>query len=187
MEDDLEDVDKSPSAGDGQSSGSKGGESVVNKSGLSPRFLIILAGCSLLVSLLLVAIGLRFITSKRVAPPPVAAATVKYITTMVRPVPQPDNREMLDFILVYDVQGRAMITALRMEAGFRSLPRFKSFEKNPVLFRETVYNFLLQQNAADNTAQTWRSVFGQNLLDYLRVKLPDSCPDIIRMTQIENL
>ncbi len=79
-----------------------------------------------------------------------------------------------------------MITCLRMETWFQSLVKYANFKKKTVVFRDTVYNFLLHQNAADNSARSWHSVLGKNLLDYLSVKLPESCPDKIRLTQVEN-
>lgn len=187
IEDDLGAMEKSLSAKDEHSSESQRGDSTDKKSRRLPLFGMILLLCSLSLGLLLAALGLHFIKSKKVKPSQIQTAKVQYVISLNRPVPQADNREMLDFLIIYQVQGSEMITALRMEAGFRSLSRYANFKKNPVLFRETVYSFLLQQNAAENTAQTWRSVFGKNLLDYLKVKLPESCPDTIRMTQLENL
>jgi hypothetical protein len=40
------------------------------------------------------------------------------VTSIMRPIPLPDYREMLDFLLVYEVGGQKMITAMRMEVGF---------------------------------------------------------------------
>lgn len=170
----LEDITKGPKAVDKTSWG-------------LPRVWKILLLCSFLLCLLLAAVGLYFMKSRLFEASAPATVKVESVTRIIRPVPQPDCRDMLDFLIVYQVQGREVITALRMEAMFQSLLKYEKFKKEPVIFRETVYDFLLRQNAPDNTAKSWRSVFEENLLDYLRIKLPESCPDKIRLTQIENL
>ncbi len=156
------------------------------KSGLSLRLWMILGG-SLLICLLAAAAGFYLMKSKKAAPPSPKTALVNSITSLTRPIPSPDKREVLDFLIAYQVEGRETVTALRMEARFQNLERYARFKKNTVVFRQTVYNFLLGQNAAYNTVKSWDSVFAKNLLDYLRANLPGSCPDKIRLTQVENL
>ncbi len=170
---------------DGNSSGSEGEGAVDKKSGWTPRLWVLLVVCALLLCLLLAAIGLIIKLKKSESPPSVAPG-VKSAKTIIRPVPQLDYREMLDFLIVFKVQDQDMIAALRMEAGFDSMLRYANFKKKTVVFRDTVYNFLLRQNGADNSAKSWQSLLGKNLLDYRKVNLPDSCPDRISLTQVEN-
>jgi hypothetical protein len=56
-----------------------------------------------------------------------------------------------------------------------------------VAFRDTVYAFLMQQNLSRNTLKSWQTILGKDLLDCLRVKLPQSYADTIRLVQVENL
>ncbi|MHC1725546.1 MAG: hypothetical protein AB9866_05975 [Syntrophobacteraceae bacterium] len=109
------------------------------------------------------------------------------ITSIKRPIPVPDYREMLDFLLLYDVGGQKMITALRMEFGYQSPSRYQNFKEQNVLMRDTVYSFLLKQNLSRHTVKSWHSVIERDLLEYLRVQLPHSQADSIRLTQVENL
>ncbi len=105
----------------------------------------------------------------------------------MRPIPMPDYREMLDFLLVYEVEGQKMITAIRMEIGYQSPTRYQNFKEQNVAFRDTVYSFLLKQNLSGNSVKSWHSVLEKDLLDCLRVKLPQSYADTILLTQVENL
>jgi len=105
----------------------------------------------------------------------------------MRPIPMPDYREMLDFLLVYEVEGQKMITAIRMEIGYQSPMRYQNFKEQNVAFRDTVYSFLLKQNLPGNSVKSWHSVLEKDLVDCLRVKLPQSYPDKILLTQLENL
>jgi flagellar basal body-associated protein FliL len=151
----------------------------------SPLFLAIALG-SLVVVCLLAGAAALYVKSRK-ASTKIPKPTVKYITTITRPVPLLKEREMLDFLITYQVQGREVVTALRMEAGFHSFAKHKKFQAQAVIFRQAVYNFLLTQNAANNSLKSWDSVFAKNLLDYLRGNLPQICPDTIRLTQLENL
>ncbi|MGC8490256.1 MAG: hypothetical protein ACP5SH_00835 [Syntrophobacteraceae bacterium] len=163
----------------------KGSEGKGEKSGATFRVLLLI--CSLLVFLLVAMVAVYFVRSRMAATSSPDLSAVPSAVKIVLPVPKPDCREMLDFLIAYKVQGQEVITSLRMEAVFESFRRYADFKNEPVVFRQTVYDFLLHQNAPDNTKKSWQAVFGQNLLDYLRVKLPDCCPDKIRLTQIENL
>jgi hypothetical protein len=109
------------------------------------------------------------------------------VTSIMRPIPMPDYREMLDFLLVYDVEGQKMITALRMEMGYMSPMRYQNFKEQNVAFRDTVYSFLLKQNMPGNSVKSWHSVLENDLGDFLRVKLPQGYPDKILLTQVEDL
>ena len=109
------------------------------------------------------------------------------ITEIMRPVPVPDYREMLDFLLVYEVEGQKMVTAMRVEIVYQSPTRYQNFKEQNAAFRDTVYAFLLRQNLSGNSAKSWHSVLEKDLLDFLRVKLPQGFPDKIALTQVENL
>jgi hypothetical protein len=109
------------------------------------------------------------------------------VTSIMRPIPIPDYREMLDFLLVYEVEGQKMITAIRMEIGYQSPARYQNLKEQNVAFRDIVYSFLLRQNLSGNSVKSWHSVLEKDLADFLRVKLPQSYPDKILLTQVENL
>ena len=96
-------------------------------------------------------------------------------------------RELLDFLLVYDVEGQKIVTALRMEIGYQSATRHRYFKEQNVFFRDIVYSFMLRQNLSKNSTKAWRSVLEKDLCDFLRVKLPQGFPDKITLTQAENL
>lgn len=109
------------------------------------------------------------------------------VTSIMRPIPQPNYLETLDFLLAYDVGGQKMVTAMRMEIGFQSPTRYQNFKEQTVAFRDVVYVFLLRQNLYGNSTKTWRSVVEKDLLDCLMVRLPQSYPDKILLTQVEYL
>ena len=109
------------------------------------------------------------------------------VTSIMRPIPMPDYREMLDFLLVYEVEGQKMITAIRMEIGYQSPMRYQNFKEQNVAFRDTVYSFLLKQNLPGNSVKSWHCVLEKDLVDCLMVRLPQSYPDKILLTQVENL
>ena len=104
-----------------------------------------------------------------------------------RPLPIPDYREMLDFIILNETDRQKTMVALRMEFAFHSPTAYQNFKDQNVIFRDTVYSFLLRQNALRNTHNSWHTVVEKDLLDYLRVKLPQGKADQIRLTQVENL
>jgi hypothetical protein len=116
-----------------------------------------------------------------------ASQRLEPVTSIMRPIPQPDYREMLDFLLVYEIEGQKMITAIRMEIGYQSPTRYQNFKEQNVDFRDAVYSFLLKQNLSRNSVKSWHSVLEKDLLDCLRAKLPQSCADTIVLTQVENL
>ena len=94
---------------------------------------------------------------------------------------------MLDFLLVYEINGQKIITAIRMEIGFQNPTRYQDFKDQNVAFRDMVYSFLMQQNLSGNTVKSWHSVLEKDLFDFLRVKSPQNYADSIRLTQVENL
>jgi len=112
---------------------------------------------------------------------------VKPVTGIMRPIPIPDYKEMLDFLIVYEVEGQKMLTAIRMEIGYQNPVRYQNLKEQNVAFRDTVYFFLLKQNLSGNSVKSWHSVLEKDLADFLRVKLPQSYPDKILLTQVENL
>ena len=93
----------------------------------------------------------------------------------------------LDFLLVYEVEGQKMITAIRMEIGYLSPTRYQNFKEQNVAFRDTVYSFLLKQNIPGNSVKSWHSALENDLVDCLRMRLPQNYPDKILLTQVENL
>jgi hypothetical protein len=105
----------------------------------------------------------------------------------MRPIPLPDYRDMLDFLVVYEMNAQKMIVAIRMEVGFQNPTRYQNCKDQNVAFRDTIYSFLLQQNVSGTTLKTWHSIVEKDLVDYLRVKLPQSYADTIRLAQVENL
>jgi len=107
--------------------------------------------------------------------------------SVMRPIPQPDYREMLDFLLQYESAGQKMITAIRMEIGYQSPTRYQNFKEQNVAFRDAIYTFLLKQNLYGNSVKSWHSILEKDLLDFLMAKLPQSYPDKILLTQVENL
>jgi hypothetical protein len=109
------------------------------------------------------------------------------ITSIMRPIPLPDYRDMLDFLVVYEMNAQKMIVAIRMEVGFQNPTRYQNCKDQNVAFRDTIYSFLLQQNVSGTTLKTWHSIVEKDLVDYLRVKLPQSYADTIRLAQVENL
>lgn len=109
------------------------------------------------------------------------------VTSMKRPIPIPDYREMLDFIVLNETDRQKTMVALRMEFTFNSSNTYQNFKDNNVIFRDTVYLFLQRQNALRYTQGSWHRVVEKDLVEYLRVKLPQSKADKIRLTQVENL
>jgi len=141
---------------------------------------VIMFGSPALCLLLAVA-GFLFIKFKTPTP------RLEPVTSIMRPIPLPDYREMVDFLLVYEIEGQKMITAIRMEVGYQSPTRYQNFKEQKVTFRDVVYSFLLKQNLSGNSVKSWHSVLEKDLLDCLRVKLPQSYADTIVLTQVENL
>jgi flagellar basal body-associated protein FliL len=109
------------------------------------------------------------------------------VTSVKRPVPIPDYREMADFIVLNETDRQKTMIALRMEFAFHSPAAYQNFKDQNVIFRDTVYSFLQRQNALRNTHTSWHTVVEKDLFEYLRVKLPQSKADQIRLTQVENL
>ena len=109
------------------------------------------------------------------------------VTSIMRPIPIPDYREMLDFLIVYEIEGQKMLTAIRMEIEYQSPVRYQNLKEQNVAFRDTVYFFLLKQNLPGNSVKSWHSVLEKDLVDFLMVRLPQSYPDKILLTQVENL
>jgi hypothetical protein len=151
------------------------------------RFRIVLLVCSAALCLLLAA-GLSFVKfGTHFTLFPRHFQKLEPVTSIMRPIPVPDYREMLDFLLVYDVGGQRMITAIRMEIAYQSATRYQNFKEQNVSFRDTIYAFLLKQNLPGNSVKTWHSILEKDLLDSLKVRLPKSYPDNILLTQVENL
>jgi hypothetical protein len=46
---------------------------------------------------------------------------------------------------------------------------------------------LQNQNLPRNNLKLWQSIIEKELLEYLKVKMPQSQADAIRLTQLENL
>jgi hypothetical protein len=113
--------------------------------------------------------------------------TPEPVISIKRPVPIPDYREILDFFILNETDRQKTMVALRMEFTFHSPAAYQVFKDENVHFRDTVYSFLLRQNALRNTRPSWHTVVEKDLFEYLRVKLPQSKADQIRLTQVENL
>ena len=156
--------------------------------GNAPRFKKVLIFGSPALCVLLAVTGFLFIKFKmHTALFGNASPRLEPVTSIMRPIPQPDYREMLDFLLVYEIEGQKMITAIRMEIGYQSPTRYQNFKEQNVAFRDAVYSFLLKQNLSGNSVKSWHSVLEKDLLDCLRAKLPQSYADTIVLTQVENL
>jgi len=112
---------------------------------------------------------------------------VEPVTSITRPIPIPDYREMLDFLVLNEVEGQKTLTLFRMELAFHSPKRYQAFKEQTVQFRETIYSFLQKQNSNRNTSRSWQVLVEKDLLDYLRLKLPNSRADGLKLTQLENL
>ena len=91
--------------------------------------------------LLLAVAGFLFIKFKTHAAFFGNTSRLEPVTSIMRPIPLPDYREMLDFLLVYEIEGQKMITAIRMEVGYQSPTRYQNFKEQNVAFRDTVYIF----------------------------------------------
>lgn len=117
------------------------------------------------------------------APPP----KLEPVTSITRPIPVPDYREMLDFLILNETEGQKTLTLFRMEIACHSPTRYKNFKEQNVVFRDAVYSFLLKQNSSRITSRSWYNIVEKELLDYIRVKLPQSHADAIKLTQVENL
>jgi len=122
----------------------------------------------------------------KAAPAPAPAPKPAGAVSITRPIPVPDYREMLNFLVAADIQGQKTVTAFRLEIGFQNAARYRSFKENNVIFRDTVYSYLLMQNMARQTAKSWHDVLGRDLVEYLGVKLPQSRADTVKLTQIES-
>jgi hypothetical protein len=146
------------------------------------RFCLPAAGFLLVVAFLF--IGIKFKDAVISANP---SPRLEPVTSIMRPIPTPDYRDMLDFLLLYELHSQKMLTAIRMEVAFQSPTRYQNFKDRNVAFRDTVYAFLIQQNLQGNTLQSWHSVIEKDLADYLKVKLPQSYADAIKLAQVENL
>lgn len=109
------------------------------------------------------------------------------VTSITRPLPVPEYREMLNFLLLGLAEGQKTITAIRMEVEYHSPSRYQNFKEQNVLFRETVYSFLQKQNASRNTTRSWQVAIERELLDYIRITLPLSRADSLKLAQVENL
>ncbi len=109
------------------------------------------------------------------------------VTSITRPVPVPEYREMLDFFVLDETEGQKTITAFRVEVAFSNLSRYQNFKEHNVTFRDTAYSFLLAQNSSRNTRHSWQAVVEKDLFEFIRAKLPESKPDTMRLTQVENL
>jgi hypothetical protein len=109
------------------------------------------------------------------------------VTSITRPIPIPDHREMLDFFVLEETGGQKTITVFRMEIAFSSFSRYHDFKEHNIAFRNTIYAFLLAQDASKNNHRAWQEIVEKDLFDFLRAKLPDSKPDTLRLTQVENL
>lgn len=115
------------------------------------------------------------------------APKLERLTSVKRPIPVPDYREMLDFLVLDSSESQKTLTMLRIEVGFRRPSTYQNFKDQNVLFRDTVYSFLKGQNASRNTSRSWQTVIEKDLFDYMRAMLPESSVDTIRLTQVENL
>ncbi|MGO9376528.1 MAG: hypothetical protein ACLQBD_31155 [Syntrophobacteraceae bacterium] len=169
---------KEPPLGDGEAT--PGNESTV-LGWKRTRFKKVIMFGSPALCLLLAVAGFLFIKFKTHTP------RLEPVTSIMRPIPLPDYREMVDFLLVYEIEGQRMITAIRMEVGYQSPTRYQNFKEQKVAFRDVIYNFLLKQNLSGNSVKSWHSVLEKDLLDCLMAKLPQSCADTIVLTQVENL
>ncbi len=150
---------------------------------LSRKILLIAIPALLLVvtasGLLLLKFGNR--------PGPKETQGLEPVTSITRPIPVPDYREMLDFLVLNEAEDQKTITSLRIEVCFSSPSRYQVFKDQNVVFRDTVYFFLQKQNASRNTTRNWQTLVEKELLEYLKVSLPQSWADAIKLTQVENL
>lgn len=142
-----------------------------------PALCLVLASAGLLVY--------RFASAKP-APGTPGQPKLEGMISIKRPIPVPDFREMLNFLVAADFQGQKMVTTFRLEIAFQNAGRYRNFKENNVVFRDTVYSYLLSQNMTRQTSKSWHDVLGRDLVEYIGAKLPQSRADSIRLTQIEN-
>jgi hypothetical protein len=190
---DLDELKKSVSAGeesdprfDPEGYEAKGDGQQSDKSSKRSRLKKILPAVAA-ASIIVIAAGFAYRYKNSILPSDKGPPKPEQVTSLLRPVPQPDYREMLDFLLAYELDGQTMMTALRMQVAFQSPARYQNFKEQTVAFRDIIYTFLLKQNMSGNSVKTWHSVVENDLLNYMMVRLPQSYPDKVLLTQVENL
>ncbi|MCE5334537.1 MAG: hypothetical protein LLG06_08080 [Desulfobacteraceae bacterium] len=177
--------------GGGSQTGEPGEDEESRKAAAAPKLtlrrkLLLFGAPALCVVLVAAGFLVYKLAAKKADPESPPAGKLQGLVSITRPVPVPDFREMLNFLIAVDAQGRKTVTAFRLEVGFQSASRYRNFKENSVMFRDTVYAYLLKQNIARQTSKSWHEVLGRDLIEYIGAKLPQSRADTIKLTQIES-
>lgn len=104
-----------------------------------------------------------------------------------RPIGNKVYKEKFDFLIPANAQRERDLVALKIEFDFRAQNAFEDFEKENIVFRDVIYQFLRGERPVRNTDKYWQKIVESNLLNYLKAIFPKSGMDSIHMVDLNRL
>ncbi len=138
--------------------------------------MMVVAGC-------LVAGGVAFLAWKMVNKP----SKIQVVTVIKRPISIPRHEEVYEFLILASSQKERDLVSMGLEFEFVGLKMPDFFKNDPLLLRDTVYRFLLEQKPAKNSVNSWQKIIEKDLFSHLQSVLPGSRISSIRIKHLDRL
>lgn len=136
-------------------------------------------------SLLLVAVVCTFAVRALVQDSTPAPRQV--VSQVRRQIVVPHFQDKAEFFLMANAQDGKNILFLSLELDFHSEEKYRSYQNDNTLFRDTVYRFLEAQHPPRNTLKDWQKIVQKDLTAHLHSALPGFRADQMRVSRLERL
>ncbi|MCE5244231.1 MAG: hypothetical protein ABFD98_16700 [Syntrophobacteraceae bacterium] len=136
-------------------------------------------------SLLLVAVVCAF--AVRMLVQDSTPAPRQIVSQIRKQIVVPHFQEKAEFFIVANAQDGKKIVFLSLELDFHSEEKYRSYQNDSTLFRDTVYRFLEAQHPPRNTLKDWQKIVQRDLTAHLHSALPGFRADQMRVSRIERL
>ena len=96
-------------------------------------------------------------------------------------------QEQFDFLILANAQREKDLISLGIEFEFPTVDAFEDFQKENVILRDVIYQFLQGERPIKNSHKYWQQIVESSLLNYLKAIFPKSGMSSVRMVYLDRL
>lgn len=144
--------------------------------------LIAIGSGALVVVILLAAAGAHLLNRKPKAKPP-----PKVVTQIKQPIVISYFEDQFEFLFLANAQRESDLVSVGIEFRFPAVNAFEDFQKDNVVFRDVVYQYLQGERPVRNSQKYWQQIIESQLLNYLKSIFPNSGLASTRLVYLDRL
>ena len=96
-------------------------------------------------------------------------------------------QEQFDFLILANAQREKDLISLGIEFQFPTVNAFEDFQKENIVFRDVIYQFLQGERPVKNSQKYWQQIVENGLLNYLKAIFPKNGMSSVRMVYLDRL